>query len=407
MARKLHTFGTIVVQLIFAISLLGSPLHSNVAPPVEPYYFKVEAHKGDGIFSLLRRYKLDKHPCNLEKFLELNQMQRNESLQLNKEYLIPVLIYAYNGTSIRSTIGDSDMEKALRIKSYNEYLLAQMLRQSSYVDSKILWVPHHELHCDDPVRTSEEAVVNNKLNRYEPLFGPGYSSVPVEDETLKGNVFYVVSGHGGPDPGAMCTECSNTLCEDEYAYDVSLRLARNLMQHGATVYIMIQDENDGIRGGEYLACDTDERSINKKKLPLDQKLRLKQRTDDINRLFTMHKSKGVKNQVMISIHVDSRSQHKRQDVFFYHSKGSKSGEKVANLLHKTFEKKYDTFQKGRGYKGFVRERNLYVLRNTYPTAVFVELANIRNKFDHRRILLESNRQALANWLFEGLYESVQ
>jgi N-acetylmuramoyl-L-alanine amidase len=43
-----------------------------------------------------------------------------------------------------------------------------------------------------------------------------------------------------------------------------------------------------------------------------------------------------------------------------------------------------------------------MLRNTDPPAVYVELANIRNSLDRKRILPESNRQALANWLTEGL-----
>jgi N-acetylmuramoyl-L-alanine amidase len=410
MARKLHAFVWIVVQLLFAVSLLGNSGMDPGLPSEDPRFHQVQAQKGDGIFALLRRYKLDGNYCNFEKFLELNAVERDHALQLDRDYFIPVMIYDYNGTSIRSTIGDPDMNKALRIKAYNEYLQAQELRQSSYIESRILWVPFHELNCGSALQQTpgqEEEGFTGKLNRYEPLFGPNYSSVPIEDESLKGKVFYVVSGHGGPDPGAQCTECEVTLCEDEYAYDVSLRLARNLMQHGATVHILIQDKNDGIRDGQYLACDTDERSINNKEIPLNQKLRLKQRTDDINRLFAMHKSKGATDQVVISIHVDSRSQSKRQDVFFYHAKGSKSGEKIARTLHSTFDKKYNTFQKGRGYKGYVRERNLYVLRNTHPAAVFVELANIRNKYDHRRLLLESNRQALANWLFEGLVDAVE
>ena len=284
------------------------------------------------------------------------------------------------------------------------------MRKSNYTDSRILWVAYHELNCggseDLQVKKVEESN-SGKVNRYEPLFGSQYASVPIEDESLNNKVFYIVSGHGGPDPGARCTECANTLCEDEYAYDVSLRLARNLMQHGAIVHIMIQDPNDGIRNDEYLECDTDERSINKKQLPLNQKKRLKQRSDDINRLYNSHKKKGISSQTVISIHVDSRSQSKQQDVFFYHLKGSKRGKDIATNLHETFKKKYGKFQKGRGYKGYVKDRNLYILRNTYPTAVFVELANIRNKYDHRRILLESNRQALANWLFEGLRDSVK
>ena len=373
----------------------------------EPAFHQVEAKSGDGIFSLLRRYKLDEQRCDIEKFLELNQLQRGDPLHLGKSYEIPVLLFDYNGVSIRSTIGDDDMEKALRIQAYNEYLLAQQLRTSSYRDSKILWVPYHELNCQDKVRKEiAEPVSEGKTNRYEPLFGDAYASVPIEDESLKNKVFYVVSGHGGPDPGAQGENGQNTLCEDEYAYDVALRLARNLMQHGATVHIVVQDPNDGIRDEKYLQCDSDERSMNKKPLPVNQKLRLKQRTDDINRMFAHYRSKGISNQTVISIHVDSRSKGKRQDVFFYHLKGSKLGEKIATSLHETFEKKYGIHQKGRGYHGYVNDRNLYILRNTQPVAVFVELANIKNEYDHRRLLLDTNRQALANWLFEGLVNAV-
>jgi N-acetylmuramoyl-L-alanine amidase len=404
MVRKLFMHFMYVIGLLIFFLPSGNAYVAKSEANGDPFFHQVDVRKGDGVYALLRRYKLDGNSCNLQKFLDLNKIDKTHQLQLGRKYFIPVLVYSYNGKSIRTTIGDDNMEKALRIKSYNEYVLAQQLRQSSYTDSKVLWVPYHELNCDIEIQAKEEQALKEtgKLSRFEPLFGSGYSSVPIEDESLKGQVYYVVSGHGGPDPGARCTECANTLCEDEYAYDVALRLARNLMQHGATVHIMIQDANDGIRDYQYLECDTDERSINNQQLPVDQKKRLKQRTDDINRLYASHKKKGVKKQTVISIHVDSRSQSKRQDVFFYHSKGSKQGKKIADQLHRTFDAKYAQFQKGRGYKGFVKARNLYVLRNTHPTAVFVELANIRNKNDHRRLLLDSNRQALANWLFEGL-----
>jgi N-acetylmuramoyl-L-alanine amidase len=49
----------------------------------------------------------------------------------------------------------------------------------------------------------------------------------------------------------------------------------------------------------------------------------------------------------------------------------------------------------------VSERNLYVLAYTHPASVFVELGNIQNTFDQRRLVINSNRQALANWLMEG------
>ena len=36
-----------------------------------------------------------------------------------------------------------------------------------------------------------------------PVFGKKYENVPVIDNQLEGAIYYLVSGHGGPDPGAM------------------------------------------------------------------------------------------------------------------------------------------------------------------------------------------------------------
>ncbi|MBK8153354.1 MAG: hypothetical protein IPK61_10060 [Saprospiraceae bacterium] len=67
-----------------------------------------------------------------------------------------------------------------------------------------------------------------------------------------------------------------TLCEDEYAYDVSLRLAKKLMEEGATVHIIVQDKNDGIRDEKYLDCDEDEICATGCQIPISQKKRLRQ-----------------------------------------------------------------------------------------------------------------------------------
>ena len=86
----------------------------------------------------------------------------------------------------------------------------------------------------------------------------------------------------------------------------------------------------------------------------------------------------------------------------YHYGTDKDAKDLAYNLQATFEGKYEQFQKGRGYKGYVDNRGLYMLRKVDPTAVYIELANIRNKSDHIRLMESANRQALANWLFEGL-----
>jgi N-acetylmuramoyl-L-alanine amidase len=43
-----------------------------------------------------------------------------------------------------------------------------------------------------------------------------------------------------------------------------------------------------------------------------------------------------------------------------------------------------------------------VVKNTYPVAVYIELGNLNHQRDIQRFILENNRQAVANWLAQGL-----
>ena len=364
------------------------------------YYFKAAALEGEGAISMLKRYQLESSNCNLDQFYQLNKMSPESKLFTGREYYLPILIYKYNGRSIRTTIGDADYQKALRIQSYNSRILSKKLRRQSYQSSNILWVPYEELYCKvAPVGAAPVPAKSNTL--VKPILGKAHSKVKIKSNALKGKVFYLMSGHGGPDPGALGKKGGKRLCEDEYAYDVTLRLYKLLLEQGADAYMVIQDKNDGIREEQILPCDTDETCAGES-LPLNQLKRLNQRIIQVNQLYKKHKANGVKEQVCLSIHVDSRSVHKRQDVFFCHYPKSNSSKALAQKLQNTFKRKYRKHRTNGNYEGTVEQRNFYVLKNTLPPAVLVELANIQNANDHKRFLLPSNRQALANWLMEGL-----
>ncbi len=246
----------------------------------------------------------------------------------------------------------------------------------------------------------EYKIPNTEIYLKEPLYGKEREVFKKESNVLSGAVYYLVSGHGGPDPGAIGSYGGKQVSEDEYAYDITLRLTKKLQENGATVKMIIQDENDGIRDDVYLPLDKDETCMGEP-IPLEQIDRLKQRTDAINKLYIKNKPAY---QRCVVIHIDSRSKGKMIDVFFYHSPKSKSGKKTANELLKVFDDKYKHHQPTRGYSGVVSSRNLFLLRKTYPTAVFIELGNIRNYRDQQRFVIENNRQALANWLYEGLLQ---
>ena len=136
------------------LSLLGFfllLLTAFTATATSPDFHRVAARSGDGIYSLLRRYELADHTCDINKFYELNQLKNNARLQVGKKYFIPVLLYNYNGKSIRSTVGIDSWQQAVGIQKYNERMLAEKYRRMTFQKSKILWVPYHELNCADEV----------------------------------------------------------------------------------------------------------------------------------------------------------------------------------------------------------------------------------------------------------------
>lgn len=374
--------------------------------PKPPFFLKIKAAKSDDLPKLLERYGLYDYECNISKFFSLNALKEDYRLKPGKEYLIPIQIIQYNGKSIRTSLKINDLEKGIRIRDFNLNAKKKGLRKDDFVESKNLWVPWHELECTAEGENGLSAETTQSTTagfRVFPIFGKTYQKTPLTDKKLKGKVFYVVSGHGGPDGGAEGKRAGKTLCEDEYAYDVSLRLVRLLISHGATAYMMVRDEDDGIRDEEFLKCDKDEKFWGNRTMPLQQKKRLFQRSDLINLLTDNNKKSGVTSQTLIEIHVDSRSRNARTDVFFYYRNGSESSEKLAKKLQNTFYQKYLKIRATRRYAGTVTPRDLHMLRETKtPTAVYVELGNIRNFHDQQRLVLAKNRQTLATWLCEGI-----
>ncbi len=250
------------------------------------------------------------------------------------------------------------------------------------------------------LRTNEQ-----RVQRY-PIFGPLYEQVEILDSTLENSVFYIVSGHGGPDSGARGSRDGHTLCEDEYAYDIGLRTARLLLRRGARVHIIVRDSDDGIRSSEYLDCDTDEYVLGGHPIPLNQAKRLRQRVGIINNLHK--RNKNARYARVLALHVDSRETGDRIDVFFYHHSGSSEGMRTAETLRGVIGEKYDTHQPWRGYHGTVNPRDaLYLLKATTPITVYIELGNIRNANDQRRFILAENRQLVAEWLVQGLIRDAE
>ena len=336
-------------------------LHVSTISLYAQEYQTIKAKKGDRIYSIFRENNI---PYSyIDEFIKLNKGKLGKDNQL------------YTGVTYRLPVIEKKLNK---------------VEEKSNSDTK----------TDVDTETNSASAKTMSFD----IFGPKYKNVEIEGNDLVGATYFLVAGHGGPDPGAVAHYNGKTLCEDEYAYDITLRLAKELIAHGATVYMITRDNNDGIRDEWYLNPDKDERCYPNLAIPINQNARLKQRKDAVNQLYL--KYKGTYNRLVV-IHVDSRSKGEKIDVFFYHDKRSKQGKKLAENLRNTFDKKYKTHQPGRGYNGSVSERNLYMLKYSWPVATFIELGNINHERDLKRFIVVDNRQALANWLLEGLQQDFQ
>ena len=164
--------------------------------------------------------------------------------------------------------------------------------------------------------------------------------------------------------------------------------------------MIVRDPDDGVRETEVLKQDNDELCYPNDPIPLSQSARLKQRINVVNRLAARHKDYAY--QRLVSIHVDSRSESDNVDVFFYYDQNKKAGHCFADNLQKTISRKYDQYQPGRGYNGTVSSRNLYVIKFSNVPGVLIEVGNINHERDRVRLMKPENRQAIANWLTEGI-----
>ncbi|MDC6405399.1 MULTISPECIES: N-acetylmuramoyl-L-alanine amidase family protein [Maribacter] len=333
------------ILFIFVFSFQFFPVHG------QDTLATVTAEKGDGIYSLLRKHGVNPYEYYHE-FVDINLDNLRDSVHLyeGRTYAIPK-------------------------------------------------VPLDTIPVVDSIQRQAKEVKEVEAKTYD-IFGEKHKTVLSKSERLKGAIYYLVSGHGGPDPGAMAVYAGKSISEDEYAYDITLRLAKELLGHGASVYIIIRDENDGIREERILEMDRDEVAYPDKVIPLNQRDRLQQRVDIVNDLYKQNK--GAYQRLIVT-HVDSRSVGQNIDVFFYHHEKSQNGKRLAESIHKTFEAKYKQYQPNRTYSGTFEDRtSLFLVKKTHPAMTFIEIGNIRNEKDQRRILDPDNRQALAKWISEGV-----
>ncbi len=397
--------------LYIIISIISSlVLFSN-----DQTYVSFVAKKGDKLEKIFRSFQIPFSKELKQQFIELNRKRTDHNLKLliGVRYYLPILKIERKKLDehlqLKVTSDSLDLVRE-NILEYNKILK----RKGINIRENVVLVPLDYLtnykvsnkNVQDQSSSKElkKEFTSNKL--IKPYYGKKYGKIKIKSRILKDCVFYLVSGHGGPDPGAIGYFQDKELHEDEYAYDITLRLAKHLEENGAKVFMLTIDTIDGIRDEKFLEPSNRELFFGGVKIPLNQKERLQTCVDILNNLYKKNLQKK-KYHISINIHLDSRSETEKVDVFYYYQEKNPISRKIAETLQLTFEQQYKKYQPNRGYNGTVETRNLFMLKYSLPPTVYIELGNIRNRSNQFRFLENTNREALAKWLCIGLINFIK
>lgn len=396
----------VLILISFQISILYS----------KEEFVRVEVKKGETIQTLFDKWEIPFTNENLLKFKELNSNKvKQDKIFWGVTYRLPIFVNSQDDfeRSILPIIEDKIYKKLLE---YNSKILAKGI----YLQKNKILIPYHifqtinistESQYENEISKKRQKSQNRRKRRIseaisklvKPYYGKKQQKIKYIDNSLKGCAFYLISGHGGPDPGAIGKYRNFEMTEDEYAYDITLRLAYELERRRAQVFMITIDTSNGIRDEKFLDSEVNELFYGGVPIPLNQKDRLQVCVDIVNKLYKKNRTK-YKKHISINIHLDSRGESEKIDVFFYYQEQNPESRLIANSLINTLRQQYEKHQPGRGYNGTISSRNLFMLRNTLPPTVYIELGNIQNPHNQIRFIKNSNRRAIAKWLTLGLVE---
>ena len=236
-----------------------------------------------------------------------------------------------------------------------------------------------------------------------------------KSQPLKGWRVVLDPGHGGRDPGAIVSNVDGVnrsvyVVEDEYVYDIALRLYRKLRFAGAQVELTVISPNHLIRENEPATVTFvheqnevyNSESANKKN---DFSVRpasrnINQRVVIANRFF-----KGTRRgkTLFISLHADNSPNRPKGPLVIYQNRNGKIDTRsraFARVMQKTLDHP--------GVKAQIGGRNMAVLRgNEAHAEILVEIRNVHDKGEAWALRFHDKREPDADRIFQGVLDYVK
>lgn len=237
-----------------------------------------------------------------------------------------------------------------------------------------------------------------------PLSAQPKTKVKPTPKPLSGWVVVLDPGHGGHDPGSSGNFNGQRVVEDEYVYDVSLRVNRLLRSMGALSFLTIKDRKTGVRSWKAQDVFPDDRqeiytqgsaAVRAGTWGLNQRLAY---GNTLSRRYPKHR------QAWISIHFDVLGRNTEIDGVRVIT--SKTSDRLAKALGTSFAK----YNRLREHAPVIENgdrayglRSLFILNggNRIREKVLIELGNFNNTTDVWRVRNPITREAYAKAIAEA------